>query len=206
MSRGRELEIAKHPIVLCICGLTGSGKSTLARKLASKYGLRYCSGGDALKALAMEEGYSYVGGHGWWESKEGMRFLEKRGKDREFDQTIDKKLLEFAQKGDVILDSWTMPWLLDGGFKIWLEASPERRAGRVAKRDDMSVDDALRALKKKESHTKNIYKRLYGFALGEDYKPFHLILDTDNLKASEVFSVLCMVLDSCFRDRFAGQE
>jgi cytidylate kinase len=195
MTRGKRLKETKEPIVVCVSGMAGSGKSTLAWKLARKYGLRYCSGGDALKALAIDEGYKRVE-LGWWESKEGMRFLESRGEDSGFDRAIDKKLLEFAREGNVILDSWTMPWLLDKGFKIWLEASPERRAERVAKRDNISVGEALEALRKKESQTRSIYRKLYGFNLGEDYKPFHLILDTDNLEAEEVFGVLCMVMDN----------
>jgi CMP/dCMP kinase len=187
----------QEPVVICICGMAGSGKSTLAKRLADKYGLRYFSGGDALKALALEEGYTNVE-RGWWESEEGMRFLERRSKDPEFDEAIDEKFLELAQTGNVILDSWTMPWLLKKGFKIWLEASPEKRAERMARRDSITFQEALEALRSKESQTKNIYKKLYGFNLGEDYKPFHLVLDTDNLKAEEVFQVLCMVIDNCF--------
>ena len=183
----------KEPIVICICGLAGSGKSTLAKKLAEKYGLKYCSGGKALKALAIEENYKPLK-RGWWESKEGMRFLQKRDKDPKFDETVDKKFLELAKEGNVILDSWTMPWLLKEGFKVWLEASPEKRAERIANRDRISFEEALKALRNKEKRTKAIYKKLYGFSLGEDFAPFHLILDTDNLKAEEVFQVLCEVI------------
>ena len=182
-------------IVICICGMAGTGKSTQAKKLAEKYGIKYYSGGDALKALAAEEGYKPFE-RGWWESKEGMRFLEKRDKNQKFDEAVDKKLLELAQQGNVILDSWTMPWLLKKGFKIWLEASPEKRAERIAKRDGISVEEALGALRIKEERTKAIYRKLYGFSLGEDFTPFHLILDTDNLKAEEAFQILCMVIDN----------
>ncbi|MEM2319681.1 MAG: cytidylate kinase family protein [Candidatus Bathyarchaeia archaeon] len=184
----------KEPIVICICGMAGSGKSTLARKLAEKYGFTYYSGGDALKALALEKGYKPVE-RGWWESKEGLTFLENREKNPNFDKAVDRKLLEMAEKGNVILDSWTMPWLFKKGFKIWLEASPKKRAERVAKRDGISVKEALKILTIKEEKTKAIYKKLYGFSLGEDFSPFHLILDTDNLSAEEVFYVLSMVLD-----------
>lgn len=182
-------------IIICVCGLAGSGKSTLAKKLAEKYGLTYYSGGDALKALAIEEGYK-PSTRGWWEKPEGMRFLERRGKDPKFDKMVDAKLLELAKEGNVVLDSWTMPWLLEKGFKIWLEASPRRRAERIAKRDGISVEKALEALEKKEKQTKEIYKRLYGFNLGEDFAPFHLILDTENLEAEEVFQTLCSVIDN----------
>jgi cytidylate kinase len=57
------------------------------------------------------------------------------------------------------------------------------------------VEKALKVLKEKEDRTKAIYKKLYGFALGEDFKPFDLILDTDNMNAREVYQTLCQVID-----------
>ena len=182
-------------LVLCVSGMAGTGKSTLAKKLAHKYGLKYYSSGDALKALAAEEGYD-TSGRGFWESLEGLRFLERREKDSKFDEAVDEKLLEYAKIGNVLLDSWTMPWLVKSGFKIWLLASMEKRAERVAKRDKFTVEEALQMLKEKEAKTKAIYKQLYGFNLGEDFKPFDLVLDTDNLTAEEVFQVLCNVIEN----------
>jgi cytidylate kinase len=182
-------------IVICISGMAGTGKSTLAKKLAQKYELKYYSGGDALRALAAEEGYT-SSSNGWWESPEGLRFLEKRMRDPCFDKVVDDKLLEVAGEGGVLLDSWTMPWLVKGGFKIWLSASVERQAERIARRDKMSVESALLALREKEARTKAIYRGLYGFVLGEDFSPFDFVLDTDNLSADEVFQVLCLVVDN----------
>jgi len=174
--------------------MAGSGKSTVARKLATKYHLKFFSGGDALKALALKEGFRPMD-CGWWESEEGLHFLKTRKSDQRYDKQVDEELLEIADKGNVVLDSWTMPWLLKKGFKIWLEASVEKRAERIAQRDKMSLEKALHALKDKESQTKMIYRRLYGFRLGEDFKPFHFILDTENLSANEVFQVLCLAID-----------
>jgi cytidylate kinase len=196
MTRNEKVKSApEKKIVVCISGMAGTGKSTLAKKLAEKYKLRYYSGGDALKALAAEEGYD-SSSRGWWESPEGLSFLEKREKNLKFDKAVDDKLLEYAQQGRVLLDSWTMPWLLKTGFKIWLVASIEKRAERIAKRDKIPIKEALHVLKEKEAITKTIYKKLYGFTLGEDFKPFDLVLDTEVLNAGEVFQVLCMVMDN----------
>ena len=175
--------------------MAGTGKSTLAKKLAQRYGLRYYSGGDALRDLAAEKGYNSCL-NGWWESPEGLRFLEQRKTDPSFDKVVDEKLLDYATKGNVLLDSWTMPWLVKQGFKIWLAASVEKQAERISRRDHMTVEESLLALKEKEARTKAIYKQLYGFSLGEDFSPFNLVLDTDNLSAEEVFEVLCMVMDN----------
>jgi cytidylate kinase len=164
-------------------------------KRLKKYHLKYYSGGDALKALASEEGYD-ASKPGWWESPMGLKFLKQRQGDPKFDKAVDAKLMEYAEKGNALLDSWTMPWLLKKGFKIWLMASMEKRAQRVAERDNMTLEKALQVLKEKEERTKAIYKKLYGFSLGEDFSPFDLILDTDNLTAAEVFNVLSMVIDN----------
>jgi cytidylate kinase len=196
MSKNEKMKSTlEKKIVVCISGMAGTGKSTLAKKLAQKYKLKYYSGGDALKELAKDEGYN-PSSRGWWESPEGLSFLKKREKNLKFDKAVDDKLLEYAQQGNVLLDSWAMPWLLKTGFKIWLVASEEKRAERIAKRDKLSVNEALKVLKEKEARTKAIYKKLYGFRLGEDLEPFNLILDTDNLRAGEVFQVLCMVMDN----------
>jgi cytidylate kinase len=196
MTRNKKVQSApEKKIVICISGMAGTGKSTLSKKLAKKYKLHYYSGGDALKALAAEEGYD-SSSRGWWESQEGLSFLEKRERNLEFDKAVDDKLLERAQEGHVLLDSWTMPWLLKTGFKIWLVASIEKRAERIAKRDKIPLEEALLVLKEKEARTKTIYKKLYGFTLGEDFEPFDLVLDTDAMNAKEVFQVLCTVIDN----------
>ena len=181
-------------IIICISGLPGCGKSTVAKKLAQKYRLKYVSGGDALKELAVEAGFK-PSGEDWWETEEGRRFLNKRLEDPDFDKRVDEKLIEAAKQGNVILDSWTMPWLFNEGFKIWLDASLEVRASRAAKRDKISLDEAKKLIMEREEKTREIYRRLYGFKLGEDFSPFHVILDTDKLDADEVFQTLCMIID-----------
>jgi cytidylate kinase len=187
--------VTTQQVVLCISGMAGTGKSTLSKKIAKRYNLKCYSGGDALKELAKEEGYE-ITGEGWWESPDGLNFLEKRVKDPQFDKAVDKKFLGYAKQGNVLLDSWTMPWLLKDGFKIWLMASLDKRAARVAERDKITIAEAYAVLKEKEAQTKAIYKKIYGFNLGEDFTPFNFILDTDNLNANEVFDVLCRVIDN----------
>jgi len=194
-------EKRKQKIVICVCGMTGCGKSTVAKRLAEKYGLRYLSGGDALKALAIEAGYKPAE-VGWWETDEGMRFLRQRMEVSEFDKKVDGKLLELAKQRNVVLDSWTMPWLLKEGFKVWLEVSSNVRARRLAMRDGISVERASEVLRVKDENTRAIYKSLYGFDLGNDFSPFDLILDANELNADEVFNAVCLVVDRLIFGKF----
>ena len=195
MNKNKKSCFADKKMVICISGMAGTGKSTLSKKLAKKYTLKCYSGGDVLKELAKAEGYD-VSSQGWWESPKGLNFLKERENDPKFDRAVDAKLLEYADQGNVLLDSWTMPWLLKDGFKIWLLASIEKRAARVAKRDKITIGEAFKVLEEKEAKTKSIYQKLYGFVLGDDFAPFDLVLDTDNLSVDEVFGVLCRVISN----------
>jgi len=191
----------KQKIVICVCGMTGCGKSTVAKKLAKKYGFRYLSGGDALKALAIEAGYKPAE-VGWWETDAGMKFLRQRMEVSEFDKKVDGKLLDLAKQGNVVLDSWTMPWLLKEGFKVWLEVSSKVRARRLAVRDGIGVEGASEVLRVKDESTRAIYKSLYGFDLGNDFSPFDLILDANELSADEVFNAVCLIVDRLIFGKF----
>lgn len=181
-------------IILCISGMAGSGKSTVARRIAKKYNLNYFSGGNALKASASDLGFN-PNSRGWWESPDGLSFLKKRSEDFSFDKKVDEKLQEWALQGNVVLDSWAQAWLLDIGFKIWLDASTEERARRIAKRNGITYDNALEALKEKDKMTKMIYKKLYGFDLGEDFSPFDVVLDVTHLSKDEVFQTVSLLVD-----------
>lgn len=185
-------------VVICVSGMTGSGKSTLARRIARRYGLRYASGGEALKELATEKGH-HPGRRGWWESEEGLRFIEER-KGAMLDREVDRRLLELADQGEVVLDSWTMPWLIRrDALKIWLKVSLEERAQRVVRRDRRSLREIVRAIKEKEEKTRAIYKDLYGFDFGGDLSPFDLVLNTDGFSVHEVCSIVFRVIDLYMR-------
>ena len=146
-------------IVVCISGLAATGKSTLAKRLAESLNLRYVSGGEGLKMLAVEMGYR-SGGREWWETEEGMRFLEERLRNPEFDKLVDRKLIEFAKAGNVIIDSWVLPWLYRDGFNIWLKARTEVRAERMAKRSGISVEEARKLLEKRDAESIELYSCL----------------------------------------------
>ena len=185
-------------IVICISGLAATGKSTLAKRLAESLNLRYVSGGDGLKMLAVERGYR-PGGREWWETEDGMRFLEERMRNPEFDKLVDQKLIELAKAGDVVIDSWVLPWLYRGGFNIWLKAKTEVRAERMARRSGISVEEARRLLEKRDSESIELYKKLYGIEVGRDFEPFHLVLDTSDLDESAVYRIVLQAVKEFFR-------
>ena len=173
---------------IIISGPPAIGKSTIAKGLAKEFGLTHLSGGDILKELAEEEGFE-TKGDDWWDTQEGIDFLSKRQENSEFDKQVDDKLKKLFSKGNVVITSYTLPWLVEGGVKIWLDGSKENSAQRMTTRDNLSKNDTLEIVQKRYNENKIIYKALYGFEFGEDLSVFDKIIETDNLNAEQVLEL-----------------
>ena len=173
---------------IIISGPPAIGKTTIAKGLAKEFNIEYLSGGDILKELAEEQGFQ-TKGDDWWDTQEGINFLDQRKKNSEFDKNVDNKLKELFSKGGIVVTSYTLPWLVDGGIKIWLDGSKENSALRMTSRDNSSKNEALEIVQKRYNENKIIYKELYGFEFGEDLSVFDKIIKTDGLNVEQVFEI-----------------
>ena len=171
-----------------ISGPPAIGKTTVAKGLAEEFNLQYLSGGDILKNMAKEEGFS-SDNNDWWDTQDGMKFLNQRKINYDFDKKVDEKLQEFFHQGNVVITSYTLPWLVNNGIKLWLSGSTENSAKRMQRRDNVSESNALQIVKKRFDENKIIYKSLYDFKFGEDLSVFDKIINTDNLNAEEVLEL-----------------
>ena len=173
---------------IIISGPPAIGKTTIAKGLAKEFDLVHLSGGDILKELAEEEGFD-TKRDDWWDTQEGINFLSHRQKNSEFDKNVDDKLKKLFSKGDVVITSYTLPWIVKGGVKIWLAGSKENSTQRMITRDNLSKNDALEIVQKRYNENKVIYKTLYGFVFGEDLSVFDKIIETDDLNAEQVLKI-----------------
>ena len=173
---------------IIISGPPAIGKTTIAKGLAKEFDIEYLSGGDILKDLAGEQGFQ-TQGDDWWDTLDGINFLEQRKKNPKFDKNVDNKLKELFSKGGIVVTSYTLPWLVEGGVKIWLDGSKENSALRMTTRDNSSKDDALEIVQKRYNENKIIYKELYGFEFGEDLSVFDKIIETDELNVEQVLEI-----------------
>ena len=173
---------------IVISGPPAVGKTTVAKGLAKEFNLQYLSGGDVLKEMAKEHGFN-SDGDDWWDTEEGMKFLNQREQNSEFDKNLDKKLTDIFNQGGMVITSYTLQWLIDTGVKIWLDASHESSTQRMQSRDNMSSENAYEITKTRFDKNKALYKKLYGFNFGEDKDVFDVIINTDNLNANQVIDV-----------------
>jgi cytidylate kinase len=173
---------------IVISGPPAVGKTTVAKGLAKEFNLQYLSGGDVLKEMAKEHGFN-SDGDDWWDTEDGMKFLNQREQNSEFDKNLDKKLTDLFNQGGMVITSYTLPWLIQNGVKIWLEGSHESSTQRMQSRDNMSSENAYHITKDRFDKNKALYKKLYGFNFGDDKDVFDVIINTDNLTANQVIDV-----------------
>lgn len=169
---------------IIISGMPACGKTTLAKILAQKLRIQAIGAGDILKEMAKERGYR-VTGNEWWDTSEGMKFLEERQTNPNFDKETDNRMMKRINKGNVVVTSYTMPWLSKKGFKIWIEASPENRAKRMVNRDNSNLAEAVKAVRKRDRENTKLYNTLYGIRFGKDLSPFDLVVNTNGITASQ---------------------
>jgi cytidylate kinase len=187
--------LAANKFSIVISGWPAVGKTTIAAKLAEEFGLVMYNGGDILKMLAAERGYS-TEREDWWDTIEAKKFMQERKSDPSFDKKVDKKLAEIVRKGGAVITSYTLPWLVqeESLIKLWLRGSPENRAKRMANRDDISFAEAKKIIALRDEENKNIYDKLYGFRFGEDLTVFDYVLNTDKLPLDSLIEISKLIV------------
>jgi cytidylate kinase len=187
--------LAANKFSVVISGWPAVGKTTIAGKLAEEFSLVMYNGGDILKMLAAEKGYS-TDRDDWWDTAEAKKFMQERKSDPSFDKKVDKKLAQIVKKGGSVITSYTLPWLVkeDSVIKIWLRGSPENRAKRMANRDSISFSEAKRIIALRDAENKKIYYKLYRFNFGEDLTVFDYVLNTDRLPLDSLIEVSRLIV------------
>ncbi|NPA70046.1 MAG: AAA family ATPase [Crenarchaeota archaeon] len=177
-------------VVIAVSGQPASGKTTIARKLAEYYGLRYVSNGMLFRRLAEEKGIPF------------LEFHKLAEQDENIDRQIDSMALEEAKKGNVVIEGHLAGWVLKdvADVKIYLKASLEVRARRLAQRENMSIEDAIREITFREENNRKRYLKIYGIDI-KDLSVFDIVLDTTYLDVDEVLEILRSYIDKIIRKK-----
>lgn len=188
MTKDIPTSTTKRVNSIVISGYPAVGKTTIAKEIAQEFGYTLYNGGDILKMMASEKGYK-ISGNDWWDKTEGQNFMMERESDPSFDIEVDRKLIDLVRSGNVVVTSYTLPWLVPESIKIWLKGSRRNRIKRMAKRDNLSYMDAKDVVQLRDDSNTRIYRELYGFEFGKDLTVFDFVLDTDLLKLNSIIEI-----------------
>jgi cytidylate kinase len=174
---------------IVISGWPAVGKTTIAENLAKDFNLKLWNGGDILKMMAYERGYSSSLNHDWWDTEEAANFMKERNDNPNFDREVDNRLIELVKEGNVVITSYTLPWISDATINFWLQGSVDSRSKRMSMRDKIDINTAKKIVQRRDVENKLIYQKLYQFEFGEKLDVFDFVMNTDILSLESLIII-----------------
>ena len=174
---------------IVISGWPAVGKTTIAENLAKDFNLKLWNGGDILKMMAYERGYSSSLTHDWWDTEEAAKFMKERNDNPNFDREVDNRLIELVKEGNVVITSYTLPWISDATINFWLQGSVDNRSKRMSMRDKIDINTAKKIVQRRDVENKLIYQKLYQFEFGEKLDVFDFVMNTDILSLESLIII-----------------
>lgn len=165
-------KIKKKGLTITVSGISGAGKTDGARAIAKAFKLRYISAGKILRDIAKKRKMSLE------------QISAIRGS--EIDHEMDRKSLEFAMKGKVVLDGRLTGWVAGdwADVRIFYVCPLNVRAKRVAKRDNIKIEEAKINLQKRDDQDHEKYQKVYGID-SFDRSIYNLVIDNRDLTKKE---------------------
>ncbi len=180
---------ADRKMSIVISGWPAVGKTTIAENLAKDFNLKLWNGGDILKMMAYERGYSSSLNHDWWDTEEAAKFMKERNNNPNFDREVDDRLIELVREGNVVITSYTLPWISDATINFWLQGSVDNRSKRMSMRDKIDINTAKKIVQRRDVENKLIYQKLYQFEFGEKLDVFDFAMNTDILSLESLIII-----------------
>ena len=180
---------ADRKMSIVISGWPAVGKTTIAENLAKDFNLKLWNGGDILKMMAYERGYSSSLNHDWWDTEEAAKFMKERNNNPNFDREVDNRLIELVKEGNVVITSYTLPWISDATINFWLQGSVDNRSKRMSMRDKIDINTAKKIVQRRDVENKLIYQKLYQFEFGEKLDVFDFAMNTDILSLESLIII-----------------
>jgi cytidylate kinase len=172
--------------VIAVSGPPGSGKTTYAKRLAEDLNLSYHSAGSIFRSLASRLGVSL----------EELSVIAE--KDPRIDLEIDRKTLELAERGGVVIEGHLVACILAhiADVLIYVKAPLHVRIERIAERDGRNRGSAMEEVVVRELSHAIRFRSYYGFNVA-DLSIFDLVIDTSTLGVDEVYDVVLRL--TCYK-------
>lgn len=183
---------SKKDIVIAVGGPGGSGITTISKMLSRYYRIKHIYAGDLFRKAAKERDYEYF--------EEFLQEISKGGNNLDYE--IDSLLEEYANRGNVILDSKVYGALakvkkLRCDVSIWLDAKRSVKIKRHLDKENIKGLKKLkryfeikRRLSKRYKIDKEKYWRLYRVRYDKPELYYNIVLDTSNMNEEETFNLI----------------
>lgn len=158
-------------MLITISGTPGSGKTTVARLLSQRLNLPHVYAGDLYRKAADDRGVTLA------------QFNALCEQDHSIDRSLDATMATYARQGNVILEGRLAGFIAlqeqVDALKVYLTASAEVRARRVAQREGRDWQTVLELNHARQASDAKRYREIYGYDL-DDISIYDLTLASDN--------------------------
>jgi len=170
-------------MLITISGFHGTGKTTIAEKLAHDFKLSYIAAGDVFRQMAKEK---------QMDLKEFSKYVEQ---NPEVDHEIDKRTVEAAKKGNVVLDGLLAAWMTQdiSGIDILFITDEDVRINRIAQREKRQYQEVKDETLSREKSEIARFKTLYNINLN-DYSIYDIVLNTGLLSQEAVIRIVITLI------------
>ncbi|MBO4279086.1 MAG: AAA family ATPase [Spirochaetales bacterium] len=168
---------------IAVSGKSGCGNTTVSSMLAERLG--YPMINFTFRQMAKERNMDF------WD------FCALANKDDNIDKELDKRQVEMAlAEENCILGSRLAIWMLkEADFKVYLLASDEERARRIALREGGSVAERLAQTQDRDAHDTERYDRIYGID-NNDTSQADLVIDTEGKTPEQIVDMIMQAVSS----------
>ena len=164
---------------ITVSGPPGSGTTTLSRAIAEKHGLKFVSAGDIFRAHVDESGMDI------------LEFSKLCESDPSVDKAIDADQKRIGESSDnIILEGRLAGHMVSNAdLKIWILASLDCRAARIAEREEKPYEKAFSETTTREKSEKDRYKSYYDIDI-DDLSIYDLVINSEKWDKKELAEVV----------------
>jgi len=173
-------------VKIAISGFAGSGKTALAKGLVERLnalGLDVKLVAPTFKDLAKARGMDL------------MEFQKEAEKNPEIDKEFDGYIRREAKKyKNVVVATWLAIYLINADLSIFLYAPLLERAKRVALRDNIKVEEALKHVTERDEENRQRYLALYNIDIFKLYEMADLCINSSRFSIDQEVDLVLSVL------------
>lgn len=164
---------------IVISGPPGSGKTTQAKLLAEAFNLKHYSAGRVFREIAAKRGVTV-------EDLSRMAL-----QDPSIDFEVDRRTLEVVREDDIVIDGHLAAWIVADyvDLRVYITAPLALRVLRIASRDNVPIERALRETLIRENTQRRRFIEYYGIDIN-DLSIFDVVINSKNIGISEAFEII----------------
>jgi len=170
---------------IAVCGELGAGCTEVGQILSEKLSLRCIDSATVVRGIVT----NFRGVHPNESFKEFERHVQSGEVD--LDKMIYNKIDEILEQGDTIVEGRTAFMLLDNKdvFRVLLVSPQKSRAGHIAKRRDITIEEAIESIRVSDTERRHMVERLFRKEWLDPHN-YDLVISTSLMSYEEVADLI----------------